>query len=81
MKTPQIWFLFHLHHSCEKTEVKIANLSYFELVTGSGARREGDVEGVRQSRGNWQREDIHWTQRQLVRPLDSSSLNNSRARM
>lgn len=45
MKTQQIWFLFNLHHPCEKTEVKIANLSYFDLVLNllQGLEHEGKV--------------------------------------
>lgn len=45
IKTPQIWFLFHLHHLCEKIEVKIANLSYFDLVLNllQGLELEGKV--------------------------------------
>lgn len=51
------------------------------MILGTGARREGDVEGVRQSRGNWQRDEINWTQRVMVQPLDKASLQQSRAVM
>ncbi|XP_054271446.1 bromodomain and WD repeat-containing protein 3-like isoform X1 [Macrosteles quadrilineatus] len=47
----------------------------------TGARREGDVEGVRQSRGNWQRDEIRWTQKVMVKPLDLASLNTARAKI
>ncbi len=34
-------------------------------------RRTGDIEGVRQSSGNWQRGDnISWTKRSICEPLD-----------
>lgn len=46
-----------------------------------GARRNGDVEGVRQSSGNWQRDEFSWTQRQLIRPLDKPSLLMARAKI
>lgn len=46
-----------------------------------GARRNGDVEGVRQSSGNWQRDEFSWTQRQLIKPLDKATLLMARAKM
>ncbi|XP_069680733.1 bromodomain and WD repeat-containing protein 3 isoform X4 [Periplaneta americana] len=40
-----------------------------------GMRRSGDVEGVRQSSGNWQRgNNISWCKRMLVRNLDPPTL-------
>ena len=41
---------------------------------GVGIRRSGDVEGVRQSSGNWQRDDMNWTQSVLIRPLSPGTL-------
>ncbi|KAK7871917.1 hypothetical protein R5R35_009722 [Gryllus longicercus] len=41
-----------------------------------GMRRTGDVEGVRQSSGNWQRDSSYiWKQRMLTRPADPGSLH------
>ncbi|XP_071444927.1 bromodomain and WD repeat-containing protein 3 isoform X2 [Hetaerina americana] len=43
-----------------------------------GPRRSGDVEGVRQSSGNWQRGDtpVLWTKRTLVPPLSSNGIKS-----
>lgn len=47
-----------------------------------GMRRSGDVEGVRQSSGNWQRDsNISWCKRTLVRSLDAAMLRNMRQRL
>ncbi|KDR09153.1 hypothetical protein L798_01269, partial [Zootermopsis nevadensis] len=47
-----------------------------------GMRRSGDVEGVRQSSGNWQRgSNISWCKRNLVRSLDTAMLRNRRQRL
>lgn len=41
-----------------------------------GMRRTGDIEGVRQSSGNWQRGDnISWTKRLICEPLDKYRVN------
>ena len=48
------------------------------LVGRVGARRVGDVEGVRQSTGNWQRDpNIKWKRRIIVRRQDRSALLQS----
>jgi hypothetical protein len=45
-------------------------------------RRSGDVEGVRQSSGNWQRgSNITWCKRTIVRNLDEAMLRNMRQRL
>lgn len=42
----------------------------------AGLRREGDVEGVRQSSGNWQRDNTTpWNKPILVRPLKPALLS------
>ena len=47
-----------------------------------GMRRSGDVEGVRQSSGNWQRgNNISFCKRTLVRGLDSGDLCNMKDRL
>lgn len=43
-----------------------------------GLLRYGDVEGVRQSSGNWQRESIKWIRRTYVQPLQYSRLQSLR---
>lgn len=46
------------------------------FFSGVGMRRTGDIEGVRQSSGNWQRGDnISWTKRLICEPLDKYSVN------
>ncbi|KAG8212773.1 hypothetical protein J437_LFUL019732 [Ladona fulva] len=42
----------------------------------TGPRRSGDIEGVRQSSGNWQRGDtsVLWAKRVLVPPLSSNTI-------
>lgn len=41
------------------------------MLLGVGMRRTGDVEGVRQSSGNWQRgDDISWTKQIICEPLE-----------
>lgn len=43
-----------------------------------GARRVGDVEGVRQSTGNWQRDpNMKWKRRTIVPRLNRSDLERS----
>lgn len=43
-----------------------------------GARRVGDVEGVRQSTGNWQRDpNMKWKRRVIVRRLKPSEIKQS----
>ncbi|XP_063869262.1 PH-interacting protein-like isoform X2 [Scylla paramamosain] len=43
-----------------------------------GARRVGDVEGVRQSTGNWQRDpNMKWKRRVIVRRLKTSEIKQS----
>jgi hypothetical protein len=45
-------------------------------------RRSGDVEGVRQSSGDWQRgSNISWCKHTLVRNLDTAMLRNMRQRL
>ncbi|XP_066999443.2 bromodomain and WD repeat-containing protein 3 [Anabrus simplex] len=47
-----------------------------------GMRRTGDVEGVRQSSGNWQRgSDIIWHRRSLARPLNPAEYCSLQAKM
>ncbi|CAH0389929.1 unnamed protein product [Bemisia tabaci] len=46
-----------------------------------GPRRSGDIEGVRQSSGNWQQKGFHWSQRQLCEPLDPASLKQKSERI
>lgn len=44
-----------------------------------GMRRTGDVEGVRQSSGNWQRDsNLRWTKRVLIPPLSKNALRARR---
>lgn len=46
------------------------------MILGVGMRRTGDIEGVRQSSGNWQRGDnISWTKRLICEPLDKHRIN------
>lgn len=49
------------------------------FLTGRvGARRVGDVEGVRQSTGNWQRDpNMKWKRRVIVRRLKTSEIKQS----
>ncbi|GLV31866.1 BRWD3 [Carabus blaptoides fortunei] len=45
----------------------------------TGMRRNGDVEGVRQTSGNWQRDvNYKWFRRTLVKPLDIYALQAAR---
>ncbi|XP_046404459.1 bromodomain and WD repeat-containing protein 3-like isoform X2 [Ischnura elegans] len=58
-----------------------ARLGVWGIVGGGGRigpRRSGDVEGVRQSSGNWQRGDtpIVWSKRTLVPPLSSNGIKS-----
>ena len=47
-----------------------------------GMRRSGDVEGVRQSSGNWQRgNNISFCKRALVRDLDGGTLRNMKHKL
>ncbi|KAF2360852.1 Bromodomain, partial [Trinorchestia longiramus] len=79
---------FHERHR----NVSGAEHSYAAMANGmvgspaasrGGARLVGDVEGVRHSTGNWQREsqEVKWAPRRvLVRSLSPSTLNVSRER-
>lgn len=52
------------------------------IIPGVGMRRTGDIEGVRQSSGNWQRGDnISWTKRLICEPLDKFRVNEISQRM
>lgn len=42
-----------------------------------GLRRSGDVEGVRQSTGNWQRGNYGFPERRVIMPLLEGSLSRS----
>lgn len=42
-----------------------------------GLRRSGDVEGVRQSRGNWQRGNYGFPERKVIMPLNKACLGRS----
>lgn len=45
----------------------------------TGMRRNGDVEGVRQTSGNWQRDvNYKWGKKALIRPLDTYALHRAR---
>ncbi|XP_075227824.1 bromodomain and WD repeat-containing protein isoform X2 [Lycorma delicatula] len=46
-----------------------------------GMRGRGDVEGVRQSIGNWQRDEFAWTRRRLITPLDKGTLQTTRQKV
>ncbi|XP_044740544.1 bromodomain and WD repeat-containing protein 3 isoform X3 [Chrysoperla carnea] len=47
-----------------------------------GMRRHGDVEGVRQSSGNWQHDgNIKWGRRLLVKPLSMYALENAKQKV
>lgn len=52
------------------------------FILGVGMRRTGDIEGVRQSSGNWQRGDnISWTKRLICEPLEKSKVAEMSQRM
>lgn len=41
--------------------------------------RNGDIEGIRQSTGNWQRDNnIKWTKNALMEPLGATQLNRAK---
>lgn len=54
----------------------------FLFILGVGMRRTGDIEGVRQSSGNWQRGDnISWTKRLICEPLEKSKVTEMSQKM
>jgi len=68
------------HSTCEPRHQCLVNV----LCAGHrvGMRRSGDVEGVRQSSGNWQRgSNISWCKCTVVRNLDPSMLRNMQQRL
>lgn len=45
----------------------------------TGMRRNGDVEGVRQTSGNWQRDNNYkWFKKALIKPLDPFALQRAK---
>lgn len=57
-------------------------LMFIRFILGVGMRRTGDIEGVRQSSGNWQRGDnISWTKRLICEPLDKYKVHEIAKRM
>ena len=63
----------------EKSYSEWTFISVLISTTGRvGARRVGDVEGVRQSTGNWQRDpNMKWKRRVIVRQLNLSEIKQS----
>lgn len=50
---------------------------YLSLGPRVGIRRNGDVEGVRQSSGNWQRDNnVNWNRGTLIKAVDLRILRN-----
>lgn len=49
------------------------------LMKCCGIVRNGDIEGIRQTTGNWQRDNnIKWTKSALMEPLGATQLNRAK---
>jgi hypothetical protein len=74
-----ILFIFIKLKDIKNNFVVIKTISLYRFSVGLGIiRRSGDVEGVRQSSGNWQRDDMNWTQSVLIPSLSPGALHTAR---